>query len=234
MSFSRTHREIRQMIRASLLQTTMARAIFRKGLGLIGGQPSTIPVDLSGQYAHVDILEGGYSPFGSFVTYGAEIPPWEPATDPKGAPTRYQLTDFLFPDGTQRASHKGDWRGIHEVRLLATVTSAGPLNSALYLELWIDTDPDISGPDPFDPAEIPFSGGSPTIALDEVGLHVTDWHRIDWGEYRPLDPYELDLFDDPAPWPAQIYMRVSNPDSSTGSVGIGLCQIQVRGDLDVL
>lgn len=235
MSFALWWREIRQMIGEALLQTLMSRAIFRKGLGLITGQPSSIPVDVWGQYAHIDaLLGGGYSELGSVVTYGAEIPPWDPETRPKGAPTRYLLTDFMFPDGTQRASHKGDWRGVDDVRLLATVTNAGPSDSSLYLEMWIDSEPLIAGvEDAFVPVEISFEGGAPTVPLDEVGLHVSEWHRIEWGAYRPLDPYEQG-FDDPDPWPAQIYMRVSNPLSSTDSVGAGLIQIQVRGDLDVL
>jgi hypothetical protein len=210
MPLSKMYREIEEMIRRSLLHTKIARDIVRKSMIRAGGQvelESFGGLSLKGQYSQVD---AGASSLGSVVAYRAE--------------PEFAFPFDIFPDhdnyvGVSLLRHRGDWRGIDEVRLLATVTDAGPANSALSIELWRERNwgqPPLT----FDPIEVPFVVSSPAVPLDEVGLHVSDWERIDW-------PPEANSPEGDVP--ALVQWHVNNPSSSTGSLGVGLCQLQARG-----
>ena len=117
------------------------------------------------------------------------------------------LSDHLFPTNPQtRMSRHGDALGASEARLVVTVTRVGRAGSTLRVTIQ-----GAGGTEGF-------TTGPPAVPLDSLGLHVTEWKAIAWGTIPP-GTTQLE---------AQTRWRVSNPGAGTGTVGIGICQLQVR------
>ena len=225
---SKTYREIEEMVRRSLLHTKTARDIVRKSMvTATPQQEEAVDLDspsLWGQYSDVN-----HATWGSVVTYPAlEYFPFpSSATGTPSVPN-----PDAYSGGETHLLRFGDWLGVDEVRLLVTVTEAGGVDSTLYLKIWRDA----TWGDAllFTPTEVPFTFSSPEVPLDEVGLHVTDWHQIDWpeeatipvgGGFPPPNDESFPLRPAVAKW------WVNNPSSSPNSAGIGLCQLQARSTL---
>ena len=198
MGYPITRAAILDMIGGAVRETDLARGIARKGLIPVpfGGESTGAPTDPWGTYAKVDELGSGtHSQYGSVLEYESE-------------------ESFEFEGMARYADHLG----VDEVMILANVTEVGNAGSSLYLTIDYDAD---SGAG-IDVEPVPFTSASPTVPLDEVGLHLSSWERIDW----PVDS----LVDEERP--AIIRWWIDNPSEGGGSVGLGLCQLFVRGDLD--
>jgi hypothetical protein len=223
VSFPRTYASVKETIRGTLLQTKMARDIVRKS-GIrtaVAALPAEDPAppQLKGQFAHV-----GTETTAEFSVYGRDLA--FPAD-----------TEFPFPEpksggaaflGTSRLRNYSDWIGLEEVRLLATVTLAGPAGSELFIRMWRDTLWGVGGTADFI-VEVPFAGGGPIVPLDEVGLHASEWFAIDRPPEATTPAVPTDTLNPPSRRPAMAEWYVSNPSGFAATGGVGLCQLQARG-----
>lgn len=113
------------------------------------------------------------------------------------------LSSYVFPDSTPRAARYADSRGVSQVRLLATVTDAASAGARLSIEIQDGVGEPVA------------LSGTLEVPLDAVGLHVSEWRSLVWGETQEERPsYAL--------W------RASNPPASATTYAVGLCQLQVR------
>lgn len=197
----RTYNEIREMIGAALLQTHIARGIVRKaGLPAAASASGAIGGPRSELAGQYCYLDYPSSPYGAVVPYVAA----EFSLFPQG--------DFGLSEPNDAESwtlgRYADFRGFSWARLLVTVTN--PSGSGITLKI---APRQKVGSNAF---LISFEGGELAVPLDEVGLHITDWLRFGW----------LEDTDDERP--AQMNWHIHNPTGSSGSVGVGLCQLQVR------
>jgi hypothetical protein len=221
---SRTYNEIREMVETSLLQTKTARDIVRKGMVRAPETSAAAwgahSMDPWGQYAQVD--SGTNSQYGSVIDYLAQ-PAFEFPRDPE----RLHSPPFILSLDPGRITRFADWRFVDEVRALVTVTDQGVANSTLDVYIVRDTLwPQGSGANI---VEVPFESARPSVPLDEVGLHITDWCPIDWPEGASYAGGVDSSGAVVGPFrPAQLHWIVNNPSESTGTAGIGLCQLQGR------
>jgi hypothetical protein len=193
----RTYGEIREMIEGSLLQTKTARQIVRKSMVKPGSVPTDVFsgqfIDLQGQYTKVsDSAE--HHQYGSVLPYTASA-------------------SQQFPLGSGRLSRFGDFRGFVLTRIVVTVTKIAGAGCEMHIGITQDT----GEPPPY--PTLGFEGGAPTVPLDETGLHVSDWKRIEW------------LEDPDVARPAEANWWLTNPTGQSGEVGIGLAQLQTSGEL---
>jgi hypothetical protein len=212
----RFYREIREMIETSLLQTHTARDIVRKSGVRAGTQEEILPTfpspRLAGQYSFVEQFEDPeLTQYGSVLNYLAT-----------GTFMSFGFSDDqLFPDNTWHIEHDDEFGDITQARLLVTVSRVASTSSVtLYPEMHQLLSEPAEGEPPREGGNIQligFVGGPPTVSLSSVGLHVTDWKEIDY-------------IDDPNPArPARVWWKLNNPSGAAGTVGIGLCQCQIRG-----
>lgn len=152
MGFPRFYRAVLGLIRASLLTTSTARAIARKGLpGILAALIPTAAPRLLAQWSGLDpwgkeegflltYLEGfGFFPF--------------PVLE-AGQP--------FIPGGSRVHQRYVDSRGIGEVRMVLNVLEAGPLDSILRVQVTNGA----------------FVGSVPECPLDATGEHVTAWEEV--------------------------------------------------------
>jgi hypothetical protein len=202
MSFPRTHRGIKGMIRSALLETSTARDIVRKsgvrpgGTGEAGGDVQV--VDLVGQYSKVAFPSAGtHSAIGSTANYVAGV----------GGVT-------IFPGiGSLTFEQYGDYQGFAQARLLATITQAADPDCTMFLGLqYYSSVAQVF--QEFTPTGPHF--GAPMVAIDEVGLHISAWKSFeissDYNEARGME------------W----VVGIGNTGGDAGSFGVGLVQLQVR------
>lgn len=103
------------------------------------------------------------------------------------------------PNGAGHFQRYGDSRDFGEARLILNVTEAGVVGSTLYVDL------DSGG----------FVGGRPELPLDVVGMHVSEWFTAVFPTTIPPDS-------------AIVAMIVRNPSLATGTVAVGVVQLQKR------
>lgn len=114
-------------------------------------------------------------------------------------------SEFAFPvPGQAKMDRRSDMEGATEARLLVTTTSEGLAGARLLVA--------VSG----GAGTRGFIGEPPSAPLDEIGIHVSPWRSFAW------DVVEGESNRQGLLW------RVSNPNLSTGSISVGLCQLQVR------
>jgi hypothetical protein len=195
----RTYKAIREMIRQSLLETHTARDIVRKSMISPAESSSGVDnvlngVDLFQQYAFIDRSGANHSQYGAVLSYNTTF---GPQTFPESSSP--QMLRFW------------DFKDINHLKLLVTVTKVAGANVTLELRL----QQDIGNPGP---SSISFSGGNPSVPLDSLGLHITDWHEIQF------------LPESLEGRPAQCRPFFVAPSASVGTTGIGLIQILAKKD----
>jgi hypothetical protein len=121
------------------------------------------------------------------------------------------LTEFNFPSGAgdESCARLGDMRLLGKARMLANVTSAGNEDSTLLFS--VDDGEEVRG----------FVDEAPSVPLDVVGLHVSEWRTFAW------DATEL------GERKVRTHWIVSNPSGAAGSFSVGLCQVQVASLAEV-
>ena len=189
------------MIEDSLLHTKTARDIVRKSGVRSGAQDSGVsqamPAVLAGQYSFVQQSGGLSSQYGAVVSYASAAARAFPGGGGVG--------------GVGKLSYTGDFRNIAQARILVTVTQVAgagcTVNIGLHQRL-----------SNLSIVAATFTGGAPSVSIDTLGLHISDWKDIEWTE----DPGPVRL--------AESYWFLNNPTGVAGTVGIGLCQLQIRGD----
>lgn len=185
---------IRLMTKA-LLETHQARSIVRKaGIRQSAALPTGALMGIWGNYARLDPDSGapfGVSPRGSTITW-------------------FEPREFSFPLDNPYMSRLADMSAVGSIRLVATVTKAGPPGTELVVSV---------NTLPFGISMV-MPEGPPAVPLDVVGVHVSD--------YKPLAAVE-DYTPDRGT-PVYTDWLVTNPDDVTGEdAGIGLVQLQARG-----
>jgi hypothetical protein len=193
LSFPITYRAIQDMMHNALLETPMARDIVRKAGPKLGSgvTPSVLLSDLLQEYSVVQYDITGHEQYGSLVSYDLS------AEDP-------------FPSQSTRMMRFWDFEGIEYIRLVANISEAGPTGGILYVGM-------AQGVDGGGISSVTFEGGAPSVPADTVGLHVSEWRRVEW-------------LDESLPGrPAQTLPWLTNPTGSPGEIGVGLIQIQVKG-----
>lgn len=198
------------MIEKALLQTHTARSIVRKstlrpGSASASGVVGVLPTDLLMEYAKVDIHTPGFAQYGSVVSYGEVSQGFRPS-DP-------EFNRFW------------DFADITSMRFLVTVTKVAAPGTQMQVRVIQNV-----GPDPISPATLPetsFAGGNPTVPLDELGVHVSEWKQPEWLDVsRPFDNFRLESYGRPG----QVFWWLVNPSGEAGDVGLGVCQVQVKTD----
>jgi hypothetical protein len=118
-----------------------------------------------------------------------------------------------FPSGAGHFERYGDWDGAESIRFLLTVTKAAGAGVHLRIDLWQNMD------DGANIQSLTFDGGQFSVPVDTVGLQITDWKSIDWAD----DPAGNRYAD------SDVYLI--NPTGQAGTVGVGLAQVQIRGEI---
>jgi hypothetical protein len=207
MSFPSTYRGIKEAITSVLLETGTARDIARKaGIRLTPSSAvsASAAAVLLGQFNDVGAgpYEGIYLAEEQFLFPGFAV-----------APGADYIEDWMVP--------YTDGRGLTEARLIANVPTAGDVTDS-RLNVIVDDGA-------WNAANMPsISPGSfvtaPSIPLDEAGFHVSDWMPFD-GEVG-FAGYVSGERQAPFSW------HVTNPGAvAGGSFYVGLCQLQVRGNV---
>lgn len=182
--FKRWYAEILEMVRNALL--LLARQIVRKSLVRPNGSALGSTPDLLAQFSEVSLDGGLPDPEGYPITYGY-ISSWYPL-----APVSFGFSNFM------------DWTGVREIKMLVTITRASTVDGAhIQYEMY-----DI--PNGF----LDIVDSLPSVPLDEVGAHVTDWMSIPWpSSDRAIEGY----------W------AVYNPAATEApNFAVGLCQLWGR------
>jgi hypothetical protein len=120
--------------------------------------------------------------------------------------------EMQFPAGDTNTNLRfyGSFEGVTQMRMLATVTQAAASGCELAIAVFQEEiDNSVVEVVDFDP-------GPPVVPLDAVGLHVSGWKTIEWS------PDSKDGI------PAQANWKLLNPTGLSGTVGVGLCQLQIR------
>ena len=195
--YPRFYAGVREMVRSELLEVPTARAIVRRAGIRLSTTPgvSTALVDLSNQYSALDMDGLTYSEYGTLFTLSG---------------TGVFQETFPDPASGGALQYVGDFAGLSEARLLATVTDPGPLGTKLYARAMKG-----SGGFFFVPAGLP--DGRPEVSLETAGLIVSSWKTVEWDV--GMDGYA----------PGQTDLFIDNPNELSGEIGFGLCQLQFRG-----
>lgn len=197
------YQAIHNMIETVLLETPMARAIARKGIARIPSGGSS----------------GGSGP--PLMPLGLDLLEQYAKVDQVPGDTHSQFGSVLpyssatsqpFPRSGTRLMRFWDFRDVVSIKMLVTVTEVASAGSALELRIAQD----VGTPGIF--PQVPFTGGNPSVPLDTLGIHVTGWQNIEWFS-ESVDGR-----------PAQLLPWLLNPGGTSGTLGVGLCQILVRGE----
>lgn len=126
-----------------------------------------------------------------------------------GSIVSYTLATVVsFPAiGSSLMTRFWDFADIEYIRLVANITEVGPAGGVLQLTL-------------FQPeGSVPFEDGNPSVPADSVGFHDSGWKRALW----LTEPGEA------GDRPAQTVASLTNPTGLSGTMGVGLCQVLVKG-----